>query len=71
MTTLSMPRHATEEPKYPVVRELADVEVRQYAALCGARSRAPAAVCADEQTGRLDIHESFLLDRHLPYICHQ
>ncbi|MEB0056467.1 heme-binding protein [Variovorax sp. LG9.2] len=27
-----MPSHATEEPQYQVVRELADIEVRQYAA---------------------------------------
>ncbi|WP_426147484.1 hypothetical protein [Polaromonas sp. DSR2-3-2] len=26
------------------------------------RSRAPAAVCAGEQTGRLDTHENFLMD---------
>ena len=32
VTTLSMPSHATEEPEYRVVRELADVELRQYAA---------------------------------------
>ena len=32
LTTLSMPSHATEEPEYQIVRELADVEVRQYAA---------------------------------------
>ena len=32
LTTLSMPSHATEEPEYRVVRELADVELRQYAA---------------------------------------
>ncbi len=28
----SMPSHATEEPEYQVVRELADIEVRQYVA---------------------------------------
>jgi len=32
LTTLSMPIHATEEPDYQVVRELAGIEVRQYAA---------------------------------------
>ena len=32
LATYSMPTHATEEPEYQVVRELADVEVRQYAA---------------------------------------
>jgi hypothetical protein len=32
LTTLSMPSHATEEPEFRIVRELADVEVRQYAA---------------------------------------
>jgi SOUL heme-binding protein len=32
LTTLSMPAHATEEPDYQVVRELAGIEVRQYAA---------------------------------------
>ena len=32
LTTLSMPSHATEEPEYQVVRQLADIEVRQYAA---------------------------------------
>jgi hypothetical protein len=32
LTTLSMPSHATEEPEYQVVRELADIELRQYAA---------------------------------------
>ena len=31
LTTLSMPSHATEEPEYKIVRELADIEVRQYA----------------------------------------
>jgi hypothetical protein len=30
--TASMPSHATEEPEYQVVRELANFEVRQYAA---------------------------------------
>ena len=32
LTTLPMPSHATEEPEYQVLRELADIEVRQYAA---------------------------------------
>ncbi len=32
LTTHAMPSHATEEPTYQVVRELADIEVRQYAA---------------------------------------
>jgi hypothetical protein len=32
LTTLAMPSHATEEPRYQVVRELAGIEVRQYAA---------------------------------------
>ena len=32
LTTVSMRSHATEEPEYRVVRELADIEVRQYAA---------------------------------------
>jgi hypothetical protein len=32
LTTLSMPSHATEEPEYQIVRELPDIEVRQYAA---------------------------------------
>lgn len=32
LTTLPMPIHATEEPEYRIVRELADIEVRQYAA---------------------------------------
>jgi len=32
LTTFSMPSHATEEPTYQVVRELADIELRQYAA---------------------------------------
>ena len=32
LTTVSMPSHATEEPEYQVVRELADIELRQYAA---------------------------------------
>ncbi len=31
LATLSMPSHATEEPEYQVVREFADIEVRQYA----------------------------------------
>ena len=30
--TASMPSHATEEPEYQVVRELAGIELRQYAA---------------------------------------
>ena len=32
LTFFSMPSHATEEPEYQVVRELAGIEVRQYAA---------------------------------------
>jgi hypothetical protein len=32
LTTLAMPSHATEEPEYQVVRELAGIELRQYAA---------------------------------------
>ena len=32
LTTFAMPSFATEEPEYHVVRQLADVEVRQYAA---------------------------------------
>ena len=32
LATISMPSLATEEPDYRVVRELADIEVRQYAA---------------------------------------
>ena len=32
LTALSMPSHATEEPGYEVVRELAGIQVRQYAA---------------------------------------
>jgi hypothetical protein len=32
LTTLPMPSHATEEPEYQVLRELAGIEVRQYAA---------------------------------------
>ena len=32
LITTSMPSRATEEPEYQVVRQLADVEVRQYAA---------------------------------------
>jgi hypothetical protein len=32
LTVCPMPSHATEEPEYRVVRQLAEVEVRQYAA---------------------------------------
>jgi hypothetical protein len=31
LATFAMPSHATEEPEYQVVRELAGIEVRQYA----------------------------------------
>ena len=32
LSALAMPSHATAEPEYQVVRELADIEVRQYVA---------------------------------------
>ena len=32
LSTIAMPSHATEEPDYQVVRQLEDIEVRQYAA---------------------------------------
>ncbi|MEO5692429.1 MAG: heme-binding protein [Usitatibacter sp.] len=32
LTSFAMPSHATQEPEYRVVRQLGDVEVRQYAA---------------------------------------
>jgi len=32
MSTFAMPSHATAEPEYQVVRELANIELRQYAA---------------------------------------
>jgi hypothetical protein len=32
LTAISLPSHATEEPEYQVVREFAEIEVRQYAA---------------------------------------
>ena len=41
LTTLSMPSHATEEPEYQVVRELAGIEVRQYAAYAVAEVLVP------------------------------
>lgn len=41
LTTLSMPSHATEEPEYKIVRELADVQVRQYAAYTVAEVMVP------------------------------
>ena len=41
LTTFSMPSHATEEPEYQVVRELADIEVRQYAAYAVAEVLVP------------------------------
>lgn len=36
LSTFTAPSHATEEPEYQVVRELADIEVRQYAAYIAA-----------------------------------
>ncbi len=41
LTAFSMPSHATEEPEYQVVRELADIEVRQYAAYAVAQVVVP------------------------------
>jgi hypothetical protein len=41
LTTFSMPSHAIEEPEYQVVRELADLEVRQYAAYTVAEVMVP------------------------------
>ncbi len=41
MVTFPMPTHATEEPDYQVVRELADIEVRQYAAYAVAEVLVP------------------------------
>jgi len=32
LSAIAMPSHATEEPDYNVVRELADIEIRQYGA---------------------------------------
>jgi hypothetical protein len=32
LTTFAMPSHATQEPEYQVVRNLGDIEVREYAA---------------------------------------
>jgi hypothetical protein len=32
LTTFAMPSHATEEPEYQIIRSLADIELRQYAA---------------------------------------
>ena len=36
MSTFAMSTHATEEPEYQVVRQLKDIEVRQYAAYAAA-----------------------------------
>ena len=41
LTAFSMPSHATEEPEYQVVRELAEIEVRQYAAYAVAQVVVP------------------------------
>jgi hypothetical protein len=41
MAVFSMPGHATEEPEYQVVRELADIEVRQYGAYAVAQVVVP------------------------------
>jgi hypothetical protein len=41
LTAFPMPSHATEEPEYQVVRKLADIEVRQYAAYAVAQVVVP------------------------------
>jgi hypothetical protein len=41
LTAFHMPSHATEEPAYEVVRQLADIELRQYAAYAVAEVMVP------------------------------
>jgi len=41
LSTLAMPIHATEEPEYQVVRQLPDIEVRQYATYAAAQVVVP------------------------------